>query len=230
MARTPRQTATAESPTQVEPHVDTYEWTSAEKLLRVQAELKAPKGQYNSFGKYAYRNQEDILEAVKPLLMKYNLPVRVSDSIYEGNGWMAICATVIVGTGTDCVEVKAYAGVDFNRKGMDIAQAFGASSSYARKYALNGMFLIDDTKDADATNMHGKGQALPPSPVKQVTPTTPAPTPTPAPVSAEDKYAQVWNYLKAAKPEDRESLTKKAIEKYGSIFTQEQITELWNLQ
>jgi hypothetical protein len=131
-----------------------------EKLLRVQTELKAPKGQFNSFGKYKYRNQEDILEAVKPLLSKYGLNLIITDEVREIAGYAFIHSTAKVFDETEKSEinVSAQAGVDFDRKGMDVAQSFGSSSSYARKYALNGLFLIDDTKDADSTNTHGSGQ------------------------------------------------------------------------
>lgn len=125
-----------------------------EKLNRIQAELKAPKNQYNSFGKYKYRSQEDILEAVKPLLKKYNCTLTISDEIREVAGITFVESIVIISDGENQVHVKAQAGIDVNRKGMDIAQSFGSSSSYARKYALNGLFLIDDTKDADTTNDH----------------------------------------------------------------------------
>ncbi len=134
--------------------------TFQQRLINVQSRLKAPKSQYNSFGKYAYRNQEDILEAVKPLLAENGLIMTVSDEIIGVGELMIVRAVVRVTDGTDSIEVAACAGIDVNRKGMDIAQSFGASSSYARKYALNGMFLIDDTKDADATNTHGKDAAV----------------------------------------------------------------------
>jgi hypothetical protein len=124
-------------------------------LLKIQSELKAPKNQFNSFGKYKYRSTEDILEAVKPLLLKYGCTMIISDSVQEKAG-IIFCETYIQFFDKDGKEfnASASAGIDPNRKGMDIAQSFGASSSYARKYALNGLFLIDDTKDADATNMH----------------------------------------------------------------------------
>jgi hypothetical protein len=126
-------------------------------LLNIQSELKAPKNQYNSFGKYKYRSTEDILEALKPLLVKYECVMTISDKIEEKAG-IIFCETYIQFFDKDGKEFNscASAGIDPNRKGMDIAQSFGASSSYARKYALNGLFLIDDTKDADATNTHGK--------------------------------------------------------------------------
>lgn len=123
-----------------------------EKLTKIQAELKAPKNQYNSFGKYKYRSCEDILEAVKPLLEKYNCSLTLSDEVKEVGGLIFIESVVSLSDNDkeDYIEeVKAQAGINPNRKGMDVAQSFGSSSSYARKYALNGLFLIDDTKDAD---------------------------------------------------------------------------------
>ena len=128
-----------------------------EKLRKIQAELKAPKNQRNNFGKYNYRSCEDILEAVKPLLDKHKCTLTISDEVREVCGVLFVEAIVFISDGTDSVHTKAQAGIDSNRKGMDIAQSFGSSSSYARKYALNGLFLIDDTKDADSTNTHGKG-------------------------------------------------------------------------
>jgi hypothetical protein len=126
-------------------------------LLNIQSELKAPKNQYNSFGKYKYRSTEDILEAVKPLLLKYGCIMTISDSIQEKAG-IIFCESSIKFIDKDGKEFisTASAGIDPNRKGMDIAQSFGASASYSRKYALNALFLIDDTKDPDATNTHGK--------------------------------------------------------------------------
>jgi hypothetical protein len=124
-------------------------------LLKIQSELKAPKNQFNSFGKYKYRSTEDILEAVKPLLLKYECTMIISDAIKEIGG-LIFCESLIkfMDKQGQRIESCASAGIDPNRKGMDIAQSFGSSSSYARKYALSGLFLLDDTKDADATNMH----------------------------------------------------------------------------
>jgi len=126
-----------------------------EKLRKIQAELKAPKNQRNNFGKYNYRSCEDILEAVKPLLDKHKCTLTISDEVREVCGVLFVEAIAFISDGTDSVHTKAQAGIDPNRKGMDIAQSFGSSSSYARKYALNGLFLIDDTKDSDSTNTHG---------------------------------------------------------------------------
>ena len=125
------------------------------ELIQIQSELKAPKNQYNSFGKYKYRSCEDILEALKPLLKKYECTLTIHDEVKEVGGLVFIEATARIWKGDDIEEVTAQAGIDPTRKGMDIAQSFGSSSSYARKYALNGLFLIDDTKDPDGTNDHG---------------------------------------------------------------------------
>lgn len=127
-----------------------------QKLITVQNELKAPKNQRNSFGNYNYRSCEDILEAVKPLLYAQGLMLTLTDKLIANGEEFFIEATAIVTDGENKAVVTAQAGLDLKKKGMDKSQATGAASSYARKYALNGMFLIDDTKDADATNTHGK--------------------------------------------------------------------------
>jgi len=124
------------------------------KLVRIQGSLKAPKNQRNNFGNYNYRSCEDILEAVKPLLAKEELLLTISDSIAPEP--LFVNAVAEITDGVDKITVRSQAGINLNRKGMDVAQCYGASSSYARKYALNGLFLIDDTKDADATNNHSK--------------------------------------------------------------------------
>lgn len=126
----------------------------AERVVIVQKELKAPKGQYNSFGKYRYRSAEDILNSVKPLLAVNDLILTLSDELIALGSRIYVKATATL---QDCntdnaISVDAYAREDEVKKGMDGSQITGAASSYARKYALNGLFLIDDTKDADATN------------------------------------------------------------------------------
>jgi hypothetical protein len=122
--------------------------------VNIQGRLKAPKNQRNSFGNYNYRSCEDILEAVKPLLKEHNLVLNLTDETMQIGEIYFIQANAVISDGDKSIAVKAQAGVQPNKKGMDIAQSFGASSSYARKYALNGLFLIDDTKDADAMNTH----------------------------------------------------------------------------
>jgi hypothetical protein len=137
------------------------------ELILIQSELKAPKNQFNAFGKYKYRSCEDILEALKPLLLKYECTLTIEDEVKEVGGIVFIEATAAIQKDNEGRAVTAQAGIEVNKKGMDIAQSFGSSSSYARKYALNGLFLIDDTKDADATNDHGvKKEELSPSHAK----------------------------------------------------------------
>ena len=133
------------------------------ELQKIQSTLNAPKNLYNKFGKYHYRSAESILEALKPLLNEVNCVLTLSDEVRElNNGQIYIEATAVFSNGdaSQDVVVRSQAGIDINKKGMDFSQAYGAASSYARKYALNGLFLIDDTKDADATNDHGKGAKL----------------------------------------------------------------------
>ena len=119
------------------------------KLVEIQAELKAPKNQRNTFGKYNYRSAEDILEAVKPLLKKHDAKIILSDKPILVGDWHYIEATAKFVCGDEIEAVTAYAREPLNKKGMDESQITGTASSYARKYALNGLLLIDDTKDAD---------------------------------------------------------------------------------
>lgn len=124
--------------------------TLQEKLQIIQATLIAPKNLRNNFGKYNYRSCEGILESVKPMLKKQGLTLLLTDEVKEAAGIMYCEATAILSDGSENIEVNAQAGISTFKKGMDLSQIFGASSSYARKYALNGMFLIDDNKDADS--------------------------------------------------------------------------------
>lgn len=127
------------------------------KLSEIQNRLKAPKGQYNNFGKYSYRSAEDILEAVKPLNAEYGISLTLSDEVKEIGGRIYVVATATITDGSDELSVKSYAREPENKKGMDDSQITGATSSYARKYALNGLYAIDDNKDAD-TDEHKKQQ------------------------------------------------------------------------
>lgn len=130
------------------------------RLQAVQMELKAPKDQYNNFGKYSYRSCEDILEAVKPLCQKQGLLLSLTDEIVEmgGRNYIKSIARVIeMETGKDFFTV-AFAREDETKKGMDGSQISGCASSYARKYALNGLFCIDDTKDADTRDNRSEVQ------------------------------------------------------------------------
>lgn len=120
-----------------------------EKLVAIQSDLKAPKGQKNTFGGYKYRSCEDILEAVKPFLSREGLVLNISDEVIEVGGRIYIKAKATITDGTNFQTSTAYAREADTKKGMDPAQVTGASSSYARKYALNGLFCIDDAKDPD---------------------------------------------------------------------------------
>lgn len=126
------------------------------ELIKIQNELKAPKSQRNTFGNYNYRSLEDIQEALKPLLNEHKCFVTVSDEIILIGDRFYVKATATIQSENGAkVSNTAYAREPLDKKGMDASQITGATSSYARKYALNGLFAIDDTKDADATNTHG---------------------------------------------------------------------------
>ena len=171
------------------------------ELIAIQAELKAPKNQFNAFGKYKYRSVEDILEAVKPLLYKYECTLIIEDEVKEVGGIVFIEATASIQKDMEGRAVTAQAGIDINRKGMDVAQSFGSSSSYARKYALNGLFLIDDTKDPDSTNDHAP---------KVATVVKPKPT--------EEQFAYIVKYLNGTDAQQKQA--KEALTKYE--LTQDQ--------
>lgn len=128
------------------------------RLIEIQQKLKAPKEQTNSFGGYKYRNCEDILEAVKPLLAEQKLLILLNDEItfIEGRFYVKATATLFDEEGKEITHTSAYAREEESKPKMDGSQVTGSSSSYARKYALNGLFAIDDTKDSDTTNTHGK--------------------------------------------------------------------------
>lgn len=149
--------------------------TIKEKLLAVQTEIKAPKNLYNSFGGFKYRNAEAILESAKPILKSLMLCLVISDEVVEVAGRPYVKATATISeTKPDIPETitaTAYARIPDNKKGMDDAQLTGAASSYARKYALNGLFLLDDNKDADTDEY------------KTTTDRAPEPEPTPEPTA-----------------------------------------------
>lgn len=171
-----------------------------EGLLKIQQELNAPKNQYNTFGKYKYRSCEDILAAVKPLLKETGCVLTLSDDIVSmGNRiYVTATATLTTSDGRQYV-VKASAREDESKKGMDGAQITGAASSYARKYALNGLFCIDDVKDPDATNDHGNATQAQPQ--------------------QQQNVASV-GYTGA-------DLTQ-ALSELATVTTQQQFNELWN--
>ena len=130
-----------------------------QELVTIQQKLKAPKGQYNNFGKYKYRSCEDILESVKPILTECECSLVITDDVVQVGNRIYIKATAtLTNSKGEQVQTSAMAREDEILKGMASSQVTGACSSYARKYALNGLFCIDDTKDPDATNKHGKDE------------------------------------------------------------------------
>ena len=182
------------------------------QLLAVQAQLKAPKGQFNNFGNYKYRSCEDILESVKPLLAEHGLTLSLSDSVQEVGGRIYVKATAyLANEESEGVYTEAFAREEETKKGMDASQITGAASSYARKYALNGLFLIDDTKDSDSTNTHGK------EPEAKV-------APAPAPAKEESIMDKAVNYLKAAR--DRQEAYESVMKHYGEKLTDSQKASL----
>ena len=148
MATTTKQ-ATIELPTMAD---------LVKKLATIQSRLKAPKNQYNSFGKYKYRSCEDILEALKPLANEQGCTITIEDSPIMVGEWHYIQATATLSDGYNSKSVKAYARESETKSGMDSSQITGTASSYARKYALNGLFAIDDTKDADTMDNRPKAE------------------------------------------------------------------------
>lgn len=137
------------------------------KLSKVQSELKAPKDLFNKFGGYSYRSAEGIMEAVKPLLAREGLILTVCDDIVLVGERYYVKATATITDGVNSLSNSAFAREAGEKKGQDDSQITGATSSYARKYALNGLLCIDDTKDADATNTHGKTEPAQPKVVKK---------------------------------------------------------------
>jgi hypothetical protein len=132
-----------------------------QKLQGIQSSLKAPKGQTNKFGGYNYRSCEDILTALKPLLAEWGCSLVIDDNLEscECRVYIKATATLADNDSDEVISTSGFAREAENKKGMDDAQITGSASSYARKYALNGLFAIDDTKDPDATNTHGKGSS-----------------------------------------------------------------------
>ena len=126
-----------------------------QKLATIQTELKAKKSSYNAFGKYYFRKAEDILEATKPFLLKHGVSVTINEELTNSCENPVIKSTATISDGDNQITATAIVGVDLNQKGMQMPQKYGAASSYAKKYALGNLFLIDDTQDADGINEHG---------------------------------------------------------------------------
>ena len=136
--------------------------TLNQKLSTIQTKFKSKKSRFNSFGKYNFRSAEDILEATKPFLLELGVTVTINEEIISVDPLPMMQSTANVSDGENSISATAIVGVDLNQKGMNVPQQFGSASSYAKKYALGNLFLIDDTADSDATNTHGKGSASKP--------------------------------------------------------------------
>jgi len=136
--------------------------TLNEKLATIQTKFKSKKSRFNSFGKYNFRSAEDILEATKPFLLELGVTVTINEQIISVDPLPMMQSTASISDGDNAIHANAIVGVDLNQKGMNVPQQFGSASSYAKKYALGNLFLIDDTADSDATNTHGKGSAAKP--------------------------------------------------------------------
>ena len=126
------------------------------KLSQIQSRLKAKKSKFNSFGKYNYRSAEDILEAIKPFLIEFDVTVTINEAISNIGDNLIMQSAAIISDGNQEIQALALVAVDMEQRGMNAPQKFGSASSYAKKYALGNLFLIDDTADSDATNNHGK--------------------------------------------------------------------------
>lgn len=183
--------------------------TLEEKLNLIQTTLNAPKNLYNSFGKYSYRNLEGILAGVKPLLKDTGCTFVLSDDMVEVGGRIYVRSCASISYGGETIESYGWAREEESKKGMDASQLTGSTSSYARKYAANGLFAIDDTIDADGYNTHGKDEVTKPN--KPTAPNSKKPT-----ISDLSK-------VKDALKKDREA-TLKMLEKYD--ITTEQRNEL----
>jgi hypothetical protein len=156
-----------------------------EKLATIQTKFKSKKSRFNSFGKYNFRSAEDILEATKPFLLELGVSVTINEEIISVDPLPMMQSTANVSDGENNISATAIVGVDLNQKGMNVPQQFGSASSYAKKYALGNLFLIDDTADSDATNDHGK---------KKFVPKTNKPTLT---STKDPAFAKAKDYVKA---------------------------------
>jgi len=154
-----------------------------EKLAVIQTKFKSKKSRFNSFGKYNFRSAEDILEATKPFLLELGVSVTINEELIDNHNMPIMQTTATVSDGENAIQATAIVGVDLNQKGMQTPQQFGSASSYAKKYALGNLFLIDDTADSDATNDHGK---------KKFTPKKPTLTSTKDPA-----FSKAQDYIKA---------------------------------
>lgn len=192
------------------------------KLSKIQKELKAPKNQRNNFGGYNYRSCEDILEAVKPLLD--DLVLTINDDIVSVGDRVYVKATATITDGVNSISNSAFARESLTKKGMDDSQITGSTSSYARKYALNGLLCIDDTKDADATNTHDKDEKTPAQKAQQTKAENKA--------NFEERFAKMYEYFKS-NPKWSYDLEERfnfvMAEAYKRKYDEEKQKEMYNI-
>lgn len=174
--------------------------TFLNRFLQLQTELKAPKGQVNKFGGYKYRSCEDILEAVKPLLGKYRMALTIGDDLLNVGERYYICATATLRDAESDAQIhnSAYAREALDKKGMDEAQITGTASSYARKYALNGLFCIDDTKDPDTDEYTSRTRG--------------------SGIKCEGCGTEIEDYFDGRDTIPASVLAKRSKERYGKVF------------
>lgn len=188
------------------------------KLSAIQLELKAPKGQYNDYGKYNYRSCEDILEAVKPLCHKHGVTLMVNDDIKEisGRHYVQAVATLHEIDGDGIIVATAYAREPEEKRGMDASQVTGTASSYARKYALNGLFCIDDTKDADTNEYRAQTGASGVNASKPKESAKATPAPPPAKVKCKECRKEITAVVwPDGKKTSAQKMVHGSIDKYG---------------
>lgn len=184
-----------------------------EKLADIQNRIKAPKSQFNSFGKYHYRKAEDILEGLKPLLTEHGVTVYTTEHLITDSSQPVVMCQAFITDGETEIKATSIVGVDLDQKGMQMPQRYGAASTYGKKYALGNLLLLDDTQDADATNTHGKGIAAAATPTrKKITKVQMG--------KAEEFVAQATDKADAvAKIKDKYILTKTESAKLEALIT-----------
>lgn len=203
--------------------------TLSEKLNVIQTKLKAPKGQFNSFGKYHYRSCEDILEGIKPLLEETKTTIRLSDEVQAVGNRIYIKATAILSDGETEISTTAYARESESKKGMDDSQVTGTASSYARKYALNGLLAIDDTKDADTLNNSNLNNGCTGTPARKDTPAQQkpaAPKPQLKGEATPEEQEEIKNLFGAKKETGEKVFTPEEVKRYAAMRTEKTAGEV----
>lgn len=196
-----------------------------EKLMRIQTEIKAPKNLHNSFGNYNYRNAESICEAVKPYLVKENVALILTDNVLEIGGRVYVKATATLhdAESQEELEVSAFAREAVDKKGMDVSQITGSASSYARKYALNGLFLLDDTKDADSDEYHKQTDSG--ANKEKKASGKPTQSRDANPLISEDEFRRITELIRSANVNEQKLMEQYKVESF-MMLTKSQYVEL----